>query len=26
LKPDEVVLEGQNEKLAVSLSNKGPTK
>jgi hypothetical protein len=26
LKPDEVVLEGQNEKLAVSLSNKGPAK
>jgi hypothetical protein len=26
LKPDEVVLEGQNEQLAVSLSNKGPTK
>jgi hypothetical protein len=26
LKPDEVVLEGQNEKLAVSLSNKGSTK
>jgi hypothetical protein len=26
LKPDEVMLEGQNEKLAVSLSNKGPAK